>query len=1056
MLNTQVKIYSVDTNSFLTEDEKSLNKKIKGMENYILNLKTFTLINIIENIYNKKITFNDENERLRAYKEGKEIEDIDIINLLYKIKKNNTEVKIYKRKSNEEIFEKPTYHFDDVLDLENQLRENKDKTYIKKYIKKLMDKNKGLIKDKTFKTLMRKVDSEYIKYELFEITTKNSQVRTVNKDIGYRAKIKEWKKEFNKLIRKNTQTRILDKINKYNIISVFDSFLTRTLGLEQNKLSEDLITIRIYHYPIFKQLLKYGFVYNNERYISFTSSAGQIRNKKMVFMKESVWIKHQLTLMCGLTINDINSSKEQGCNINKFLAYTALTASATDEWIGFNIDQCVVLNDFETTIKNAKVDYIKKTKKTRAIKIKDENGNYIKNEDGTVRTKDEEYWLLSDKAEPVETDITITHSDGCGWISPELSKKNFQCRLPWIKGLLTPVDFISWAKEYNNGSYKVTDIYNKVWDLKEDNIKIVFFKSQFKMNKYYSSWDDYKDKFIKYNCKAGKCNVENDEFKKSNFNYQMFQTLEKIKDEILDKFTKPVHKLITKAYSDKDTMLRLLGATKKNPNKNYLQQVLLLYPQLLQDYHVQQELSETLNKKKKEAKYAKFKIDSHYTFLLPDIVAWMQYIFKGEDKVTGLLKDKQVYCKLFNIEKHPKLLVNRSPHLGKEHCVRNNVSSEDMEKWFITDGIYTSCFDLISKILQFDNDGDKSLVIGDKDLIEVAEDNMKDAEGKNIRPLYYEMGKAKPKKINADTIYDSLITAFQYGNIGEYSNKLTTLWNYKKHDAEGNKIDFTKDEISERLNLSKIITCCNNFSIDAAKTLEMVEVSDTVQKQLNQLNKVKLPYFFQFAKDKNIDQVELINNSTVNRICKKIEGIPQLDYDFSAVGKFNKNMLMNNIKINMNEEVIGKYKELKGEMQKYFMYISNFSSIADGDEEVSKERIAPIVYDSLYLEFEEFCQSRNISIVDATDMIIRYIYKSNPQCKKGFLFNVLGDIILTNIKKNIKTKIKQPREGYIFCECCGKEVEKKSNRQTMCPECRKEKTKKNDRERKAKNVRSNK
>ena len=50
-----------------------------------------------------------------------------------------------------------------------------------------------------------------------------------------------------------------------------------------------------------------GFEYQGEKYIYFTSSAGQIRTKKVVFIKESLWQKHEKTIMCGLTIDAINA-----------------------------------------------------------------------------------------------------------------------------------------------------------------------------------------------------------------------------------------------------------------------------------------------------------------------------------------------------------------------------------------------------------------------------------------------------------------------------------------------------------------------------------------------------------------------------------------------------------------------------------------------------------------------------------------------------------------------------------------------------------------------------
>ena len=52
--------------------------------------------------------------------------------------------------------------------------------------------------------------------------------------------------------------------------------------------------------------------------------------------------------MCGLTLDIIN--QKGGNNSNKHLAYTALSNSATDEWKNFDIDKCIVIDDFETNV----------------------------------------------------------------------------------------------------------------------------------------------------------------------------------------------------------------------------------------------------------------------------------------------------------------------------------------------------------------------------------------------------------------------------------------------------------------------------------------------------------------------------------------------------------------------------------------------------------------------------------------------------------------------------------------------------------------------------------
>ena len=87
-----------------------------------------------------------------------------------------------------------------------------------------------------------------------------------------------------------------------------------------------------------------------------------------------------------------------------------------------------------------------------------------------------------------------------------------------MKGLVTPVDYIKFCDEYNNGNYKIKDIYGKEWDLKEDKIQYVFTKSQFKMYKYYNIGMNMLN-ILKFNCKGNYCNLEPDtkEFRKSMF-----------------------------------------------------------------------------------------------------------------------------------------------------------------------------------------------------------------------------------------------------------------------------------------------------------------------------------------------------------------------------------------------------------------------------------------------------------------------------------------------------------------------------------------------------------
>ena len=61
-------------------------------------------------------------------------------------------------------------------------------------------------------------------------------------------------------------------------------------------------------------------------------------------------------------------------------------------------------------------------------------------------------------------------------------------RAPWVKGLLGVFDFVELIKE-KGYSPIIKDIYGQEHDVIAEDIRIIFTKSQFKMYKFYDSWD---------------------------------------------------------------------------------------------------------------------------------------------------------------------------------------------------------------------------------------------------------------------------------------------------------------------------------------------------------------------------------------------------------------------------------------------------------------------------------------------------------------------------------------------------------------------------------------
>lgn len=484
---------------------------------------------------------------------------------------------------------------------------------------------------------------------------------------------------------KQLKQRMVDLLNQFsgvrefrseylrdqNVISIFESSLSRAIGAETSKLTTDLVVVKTCYFKILRDIMMQGFTLNGERYMFLTASAGQIRTKRSVFIREAAWDQVSAKLMCGLTIERINEMG--GINANKYLAYLALCNSATDVWDGFDITKTIVVDDMETDVWGD-VDHI-----------------------------DTETYEITRKY----MGVPVPHTDGAGMIRLDVSKKNFMCRLPWVKGLLAAFPFDKFVREANRRDPSVNhgivkDIWGQEHDVLAEDIQVIFSKSQFKMYKYYADWSEYQHNFLEYGCEAGVCNVEPDTFDKAKINYQMLQTLPDLTDEELLELSAETRRRLKCVSSDRATMLQVFGATKENDRKSPFQESLYLYPELLQDEYTCDTLRDVRKSIERASWAGRLDVDGYYSFLIPDMYAFCQWLFLGDKEPSGLLANGEVHCSLF--EPGQELDCLRSPHLYVEHCIRRNVAGADPEykRWFVTDGVYTSTHDLISKVLQFD------------------------------------------------------------------------------------------------------------------------------------------------------------------------------------------------------------------------------------------------------------------------------------------------------------------------------------------------------------------
>jgi hypothetical protein len=206
----------------------------------------------------------------------------------------------------------------------------------------------------------------------------------------------------------------------------------------------------------------------------------------------------------------------------------------------------------------------------------------------------------------------------------------------------------------------------------------------------------------------------------------------------------------------------------------------------------------------------------------------MEYLFKGTNEPKGLLRDGKVYS---NNLKVGEININRSPQLYIEHGIRNSVKSKEMSKWFVAGGLYVSNWDLLSRLLNFDWDGDELDIFTDKTYIKVGKEHMQ-----GINPLFYKMESAPVQELSNVNIYNSITLAFG-ASIGAVSNKITRIYS-----SPGTFTDNKKTALA-------CLTMWNNFIIDYSKTLFKPELTpEQAMEEIKEFIKDKVPYFFQYSK----------------------------------------------------------------------------------------------------------------------------------------------------------------------------------------------------------------
>jgi SPBc2 prophage-derived uncharacterized protein yonO len=514
-----------------------------------------------------------------------------------------------------------------------------------------------------------------------------------------------------------------------------------------------------------------------------------------------------------------------------------------------------------------------------------------------------------------------------------------------------------------------------------------------------TGWEVYKENFKKYGCDACRCNVERGVKLNSKTNYQVLQTLttEMTDDDILSLASYDIN-CLNGIGRNVQCMLNVLGANeKKNDHMNWLQKSLLLYPEMLKDFYVKTLLKNTKDSMIKNFRSGKFSINGAYVFAIPDTLACLQYWFTDIDKTDlskfGFVRQGNVSCRLFQNQEELDCL--RSPHLDHAHCIRKNQINDKTKTWTKSNGIYIGMQDIMSKLLMYDNDGDKLLVHNNKTIIKCAKQYQRKH---GMIPNYYDMPKASPELISSDSLYNGIVMAYHHGNIGTPSNEITKIWQTLSPDS-------TEEEIQHAINVIALRCADVNFTIDYAKTLYKPTIPKEILEQYKVYSGKKVPHFFIYAKGKLKDNVEELSNCNIDRISNVVKSNRIVFKDL--LGKYSYKVLMSNpyidIKSEKAQEIINLYREIENVNLRKLSH-TDWDNIDFWEQK------------KIYLQIQFDSNKQRKLFTDLIGMPEEYISDVlvkalQDDVNKDTLWRLFGEIIYHNIEINLN--------GTKICKKCG-------------------------------------
>lgn len=620
---------------------------------------------------------------------------------------------------------------------------------------------------------------------------------------------------------------------------------------------KDIVNVEVKKKGEYRQLAKDGFYLNGVKYVRFCCGSGQMRRNTITFINEALYDYMYKSLMCGL------DDKVKKINLAKLSAYFALSFSSI-LWV--RTPRVCVVKDFENVVKDQKVDFI----------VKDENKKA--------------------RVEERVMDITLNCADGQGLIDPEFSKlwaadmnldyvpSSFVVRSVFVKGNVVPFDFKEYARR--NGIEYMYDKWGAKY--KVEDVDVVLSESQFKMHKYYGSWEEYLEQVEKNGIKWGVARYNkkyDDEHVLSN--YQYLQCLN-INTEDIKELIAPTVEWLQKICSGDPlhSMLFLFGC--KDDTVTYQQmygsaqatfsKAVVKNNDMLRDGFVQQRIYRNIADCINKAKIGKIWIRGNYQFAISDPVAQCQSALGL--KPVGLIPADHIYSNFWNKYGTEKVDVCRSPMIDDhEHNPMPLVYSQEASYWYqyIKSGIIFSIYDTsVVRMEDSDFDGDIVLTTDNPIFLKGAQ------RWKNV--ILYDKEQVPVQTVSHSNIVKTDIRGLGTG-VGGFSNCATIIETMKAIFAKESQ----RDQYEELVLRKKLLREIVGAEIDRIKgttapvlpsewkKFEKVNEDDTDAEKAekyrhNSLVISKKPYFFRYLYpelNRRFKQYE----SSYNIIAKDLFGV---------------------------------------------------------------------------------------------------------------------------------------------------------------------------------------